>query len=535
MLVALAIWCAILLFSPPESNFVWAVNGFRSISLPGRFALLATAAALWAIASIRSRALLIWGALAPILAWALAYPLRERIHFLGDSAYRIHALFTFGERPSVSLAEMFRDLHAPPLDVGVNFLAPIALHRAGLGVTESVSLLSMALGVLYLAGVWRLAGRLAREPRLRPPIALVLALTGALEAFAGYAESTGLILALAPWWWAELLRPITSWRVAVRISAAWCITILAHRVSLVLLLPMLWRALGPELEGDRPPGRRALLVGTIVTLVLAFAILRLTVGPAQMGADIADAFSRLHGESGVGILPPFDIANLIALVAPLAFLAPAVAGMSALKSWLRSPEAKLVLVAALPLVPLAMVLPAGPHGFGAHRDWDLAVLCGWTLTLGGVGVVIAGPPARARGALRLLVPVLAVGAGAWVAVNADEPASVKRALALASRPPLPAPPHLGVLHQYLGQRSMDLGQFELAGGYFERAYGFSPNPRYLLLAAEARLMNGEITGARGDVVRARASRRLNARGMQSARQLDEMIEQAAHDSAAAPP
>jgi hypothetical protein len=82
---------------------------------------------------------------------------------------------------------------------------------------------------------------------------------------------------------------------------------------------------------------------------------------------------------------------------------------------------------------------------------------------------------------------------------------------------------------------MDLQQFGAAGQYYERAYGFSPNPRFLLLAAEARLMDGEIAAARRDVARARASRGLNVRGRESARRLDEMIEHAAHDSAAAPP
>ena len=538
-LLVLAAWVALLLLAPPESNWFWAVNGFRSIPLDGRLGLVVAAIAIGTLGTLgvlRTRAAWSWAALSAAVAWTLAFPLREKIHFLGDSALRIHTMAAFSERAAaVSLGELFNALHATPLDVSINFFVPIALHRAGVLLIRSVSILSLVLAAVFLAGVWRLTRRVAPEPGLRLPVAVALVMTGALEAFAGYAESTGLLLALAPWWWAELLEPLATRRQAGRVAGAWAVLTLGHRMALVMLAPMLWRSLGPPLTGDQPAGRRALLVGTAVTAAVAIVAIRLSVGTHQLATDLSDAFALFGGERGVGLLPPADIANLFVLVAPLAFLAPLIVGGKALVSWLRTPEAKLTIVAAAPLLPLAVVLPAGPHGFGAHRDWDLAVLCGWTLTLAGVCAMTHLSAPRVLGVLPFLHPVLVLGAGSWVAANAHEAASVKRALALASKPPLPAAPHLGSLHLYLGQRAMDNGAYGLAGRYYDRAYDFSPNPRFLLLAAEAWVVEGDSGAASRDVARARASGGLNARGLESGRRREQMIAGAEADSGRAGP
>jgi hypothetical protein len=87
-------------------------------------------------------------------------------------------------------------------------------------------------------------------------------------------------------------------------------------------------------------------------------------------------------------VPPSDVINTLALVAPLAFLAPWLAGRAAIRSWAGRPEVRVLAVAALPLLPLVWFLPAGDSGLGAHRDWDLSALAGLTLTLLGAQTVV---------------------------------------------------------------------------------------------------------------------------------------------------
>src|SRR5438093_3763253 len=52
--MALALFAALLLLAPPASNWVWAVDGFRSVPLATRVGLLAAAAALGLVGRVRS-------------------------------------------------------------------------------------------------------------------------------------------------------------------------------------------------------------------------------------------------------------------------------------------------------------------------------------------------------------------------------------------------------------------------------------------------------------------------------------------------
>ena len=80
---------------------------------------------------------------------------------------------------------------------------------------------------------------------------------------------------------------------------------------------------------------------------------------------------------------------------------------------------------------------------------------------------------------------------------------------------------------------MDLNRFGLAARYYEKAYEIAPNPRYLLLAAEAWAMNREPRPAAAAVARARATGRLNAFSQDAAAKLEEMIHAMEADTAAA--
>src|SRR5262249_13592700 len=146
-----------------------------------------------------------------------------------------------------------------PLDILVDFLAPIGLTRLGTPLGQGVSLVSFTLALVFFAGVWRAVGRLEAPPELRLALCAAVVASGTLEAFAAYAESAGLLLATAAWWWAEALAPLDGPRQAVRAACAWMMLFLAHRMGLLMLAPLAWRALGPALPGDRPEARRWLL------------------------------------------------------------------------------------------------------------------------------------------------------------------------------------------------------------------------------------------------------------------------------------
>lgn len=527
--VALALAAAALLVAPPESNWVWAVNGFRSVSAAARLGLLAAAGLAALLVILKPRGPRAWAAVALGLALLLSFPLRERIHVLGDTQIRLRSIAVFSARLfDVTLREWSKELHANPLDIAVNVLGPIGLHRLGVPFAAAVSVVTLLLGLAFFGGAWRLTGRLGGPPALRVPLTAALVIAGSLEVFAGYSESTGLLLACGVWWWAEMLGPLDRRGAALRVAAAWFVLFLGHRMGLLLLLPMLLRALGPAREGDAPGPRRLLAGLTIAGAAAAAAVLLVSTGGPQLAMDFKD----LLGPAGRGALPrllaPSDALNELALVAPLALLVPWLASGAA-RAALRDRAALPLGITALLLIPLGLMLPVGESGLGAQRDFDLNVLLGLTLTVAAVRALATLPEARLRRALALALPFLTLAAGGFIAVNADEGAAVRRALAMASRPPRMADPHLGALHVYLGQRAMDMSHPELAGPYYERAYQLGGNPRRELLASEAYAVAGDTADARRTLATARAHGPLSASLTRSAEAIDHML--AAPDSA----
>jgi hypothetical protein len=528
----LAGWAALLLLAPPASNWFWGVNGFRSLPVEERFGLALLAAVAAALAAVRLRSRVIAATLAVAVALVVAFPLRESAHFLGDTQVRLRAMAIFTSHMiSATLAEWSTRLHANPLDIVIDFLAPIGLQRLGASLFQGVSLVSTALALVFFAGVWRAIGRLGAPAETRVALCAALAVGGTLEVFAGYAESAGLLLATAAWWWAEMLAPLAGTRQAARTALAWLAMFLAHRLALVMLVPLAWRALGPPLAGDRPEGRRRLLGLGVLAALIAGATLLLGVGGRQLGMDAGELLAVVGG--AVRAVPPSDFLNELALVAPLAFLAPWLVGRATLSSFPARHEARLLLVAAVPLLPLLWLAPAGASGLGAHRDWDLGVLAGFTLSLAGAALLARLPSGRLRGALLLALPVLALDAGGWVGVNADQTATMRRAKALVEQPPGLSDPHLSHLHVYLGQRAMDYGAPKFAGPEFELAFQLNPNPRRALLAAEAWARAGNLAAARSALARGRAVGPLSPTLQASADQLDALIARLAADSAGA--
>lgn len=528
-------WAALLLLAPAASNWFWGVNGFRS--LPGEarvlLAIVAMGFAALPLMRLRSRsAMLALGAtLALAIALLVAFPLREVAHFLGDTQVRLRAMAIFSANMiSVTLTEWSTRLHANPLDIVVDFLGPIGLRGLGAPVGQGVSIVSCVLALVFFAGVWRVAGRLGAPPEARLALCAALALGGTLEVFAGYAESAGLLLATAAWWWAEMLRPLNGTAQAARTAGAWLVLLLGHRMGLVMLLPLAWRAFGPALPGDQPAARRRLALLGLAAAAVGVAVMLLGAGGRQLGMDAGDMTRALSGAWRA--IPPSDYLNTLALVAPLALLAPWLAGREALAGYLGSPAFRLLLSAALPLLPLMWIIPANDNGLGAHRDWDLGALGGFTLTLAAAGLLARLPWGRLRGALVWILPLLALQAGGWLAVNASAPATMLRARALVEQPPGLADPHLSHLHMYLGQRAMDMRRPRLAAPEFDRAFELNRNPRRAFMAAEAWALSGNLAAARAALARGRSAGPLSPTLHESAVQLDAMVGRMALDSAA---
>jgi hypothetical protein len=526
----LVAWAILLLVAPPASNWFWGVNGFRSLPAEARFGLVLLAAAAAALAALRLRSATVAAALGVAVALAVAFPLRETAHFLGDAQVRLRAMAIFTSRMiSVTLNEWSTRLHANPLDIAVDFLGPIGLQRLGLPMLHGVSIVSAALALLFFIGVWRATARLGAPPEARVALCAALAVGGALEAFAGYAESAGLLLATAAWWWAEMLAPLDGTRQAARTAGAWLLMFMGHRLGLVMLGPLAWRALGPALPGDQPRARVRLLGLGVLAAVIAGATLQIGAGGRQLGMDLGDMMGAWR--EAPRAVPPSDYLNTLALLAPLAFLAPWLAGREALARFPRWPVAQLLLAASIALLPLMWFVPANGQGLGAQRDWDLGVLGGFTLTLTAAALLARLPAGRLHGALLCVLPLLVLQAGGWLGVNASEEATMLRARALVEQPPGLIDPHLSNLHGYLGQRAMDLGAPQFAAPELERSFELNRNPRRAILAAEAWARAGDLAAARSALARGRAAGPLSPTMAASALRLDTLIARIASASA----
>jgi hypothetical protein len=500
VLALAAVWGAALLLAPPAAGWGWALSGFRSIALPARLGLLAAVAAVAAVTGLatrRPRGRWTWALVAVAVALCLAFPLRERIHLLGDTDTRLRAMEGFAAgTPGVTLSEWARRIHAAPLDLAVDFLLPAGMVRAGLDSAGAMSWLSFGLALAFLAGLHRLLVGLRAAPGSRPGLLAALALAGALQAFAGYAEVAGLVLVTVVWWWVALLGPLDTRGRAIRAALAWLAVLLAHRIGLALLPALLWRAVGPALPGDRPGARRWLLAGSALAAGVAYALWRAGGVAGQTTFDVKHLLAGGQAPSAARLL---DFANALLLVAPLALAVPFVAGPRAVAAWARDRRVWLVALAALPL-PLVHWLGIGSaNGLGAYRDWDLGVALNATTVAGAALLLVTLPVGRLRAGLMVMVPVLALQAGSWIAVHADEAASVARADALVPRLP---PAQRGTLCLFLGQRAMDAGDPALAARRYEQAFDLTPDPETGVLAAETWLLARDMEGARRMIARA---------------------------------
>jgi hypothetical protein len=490
---------ALVLAAPPLGPW-WGLDGWRSLP-PGpalALALVALGAGALALRPPPPRA---WPAVAVPLALLIAFPLRERLHLLGDTWLRVRQLDLQAAHRIVPLssADVARLLHTQPLDQLAGIEVPLALMRLGMAREWAVSAVSFALALLYLTALWSVVRREEDPPGLRVPLFLALAAGGTLEVFAGYAESGGVVAASTVWLWSRTLPPLDRTRRVIALAAAWAVALLSHRLALALAPVLLWRLLGPARPGDRRGARRAALAAC--ALVLVPLLLRMRAA-GDLGPDLATLLAELRG-AGVRLTPARDVFDLALLVMPLALLAPALAGRAALARWARGPRAVPLALAALALAPMFLCFPVAPRGLGAFCDWELPLMPGVLLTLGAASLLGAAAPARRRVALVLALPVLTLLAGGWWMAHADRAVSERRALWLAGTPTVGPDVRRHVL-LVLGYQASDAGRPAAAAACFERAFGESPNPRDALLATAEWLRAGEPAAARRALAAARA-------------------------------
>ncbi len=492
-------WGILLLAAPAASNLFWGVDAVRSLPLAAALALIACALLAAGLPRVGSARIAI-GAGVAVMA-VLAFGLAEAAHWLGDTGVRLGALtMSVHGVDRQPWTEWAARVHASPLDFVVNMLLPAALARGGMTVERAVSLVTFATGLSYLAGAVRVVRRMHVPAGLLPAATAALVMAGTLELFAGYAESGGLLLACAAWWWSELLPPLASRRQALRLAGMWLLLFLAHRIAWLMLLPMAWRCLGPAVAGDRPEHRRACL-GLTALVALVAAVLAAAGGAGRLGGDFADVFSG--GARLPAVAPWFDAVNLLLLVAPLLVLGT----WFAARRPASAPPAMqpgLLWIAALPLVPLAFVLPAAPSGLGMQRDWDLATLLGWTLSLAGLSLLVRRGGAALERALTWSLPVLALTAFGWVAVHADAAVTLRRAQAFVGARPLPADPQLGHAQLYLGRWWESVGDRWRAARAYADGYQRVPTPNRGMLAARMYAEARRFAEARGMIARIRA-------------------------------
>ncbi len=491
--LALVAVLAIVTFAPGTSNFFWGVGGLREASPLAWMALGlgALAAAAWSLGAPLPFATLILLGLVTLVG-----PWRESGHLLGDTYVRQRAL-ELAERGGAiaSFREFGRLMHAQPLDNLLGVWGPAVLTRLGVRIAVSQAVVGAGLASAWFWIARTTVRRVA--PAASSALAVALVVGGSLEVLTGYAESGGVLLVCGAFWWSRMLAPVDSPRRAALVVFAWLVLAAAHRVALVAVVPQLLRAYVIRLPGDDDRLRRWIGVGTLLALAAGALV-----GGAGVREVLAQDFTELLATLR-RFMPLHDVLNLVAVVAPLALLAPMVVGLRGLREAFRSPRGRLHAAALVPMLPLVFVFPMAPHGLGAHRDWELAIMPGWIASSLAVTVLATLEPRRLRGALALLLPAQLLLAAAWLVPNADAGATHARAVALVHGPGRVRWEARAHACTYLGYRAADAGADRESAEWFDESFASLANPRTALLAAESWLRAGDAAAAGRSLQRAR--------------------------------
>jgi len=308
-----------------------------------------------------------------------------------------------------------------------------------------------------------------------------------------------------------MLAPMKTVRRAAASSLLWLLLMLAHRLSIVLLPFMLWRALGPAWPDDQPRARRALAGLGVLATALAFIVAAQIGEGSQLIRDVRDFLAGAHTAGG-GLVAPLDLVSLVLILLPLAALGAWFVSPSEWRLALRDPRVQLPLVAGLVLV--SVVVQVRPSGLGPYRDWDLGSLGGLCLQIAAAAVLARLAGARLRVALLWLLPALTLVAGGWVAVHADTDATLKRAARLAIDGSSMGSFQRAQVFLFLGALAAESEQAPDAAMYYTRSYDLAPTPMRGFMAASYWMKLQQPDSA------ARIVRRIRERGQLDATQQD---------------
>jgi hypothetical protein len=494
-LVFLALARLIALLHP--SMFAWGLNAGRFVAPPAAGALW-LALALPLIPSIGRRldaaldslvAFLAGHGVSPALAAAaaaaalvLAFP--DHTWFVGDFVLRegiVHE--TNGFR------QMFPQTQ--PLDVLLHWSLPRALLARGI----DPNLTARVLGALEAGSLVLLGARFARgfgaSGALAGAIAGTIACGGYLALATGYAKPTLDVCVLAVAIGVFGLEAVRDGRGFLAVSLAFAAALALHRSALGLLPGVL--AIG-ALAAARDPSRlrrpEFAAAAAVLLATLGWFVPRLWQLFVSFDARTNFASFEVRQQGGlvasaIRPLRLLDLANLVALLAPLAFCVPALLPPRGAP---RRDERLALAALAAGLAPALLLVYVTQ---GPFRDWDANAAAGAALAmLAAAGLVAGFHSGAGRGlAGAALIGVLAPTVTVMVSQN-DLHRGLARARAFLDEAPRRTESQRLATLDFLGLRLLRLERWSESGDAFAALAERAPHPRALVLQGTADLMSG---------------------------------------------
>ena len=464
-----------------HSMWPWGANLLRFLPAPAALAL--GALPVLALVPACARPLAPWaarlgdalgrpaaGAIVFVLGSALAWSFPERVWFTGDGRVRADAYET---------ARGFLPLfpQAMPGDQWLHDTLPRWIAAAG-GPVMGTS--ARVLGALELGALAWLVVAFARALRLRGAAALAAAAVvtcgGALTLFTGYAKPAGEMVLLSAAVGVFALRLLAEGRGALALGLALALGVALHRSALIAFPAGAAALIGYSRRADAGRAwRRAALVGGATLPVVALAALGPRLLHVITGFDREHHFAAAGGGSFARQL--FEVLNALLVLSPLALALPAVLIADRGRA-LRSREGlALVPLAALGLATMLIVHPQQ----GIYRDWDVfagAAVALSLVTAWRVGAALQSAPRHAWLAVPIVIGLAAPALG-WLIHDHDAPRGLIRAHAFVTEAPERAKSERAAIWDFLGIRSLELGNLEATAEAFSHAASLAPSPRLL--------------------------------------------------------
>jgi len=437
---------------------------------------------------LRPWLVLAWVGGAALLAWS--FP--DRLSFTGDFLLRQGAALE-------PLPPRHLFPQALPLDVALHYHLPRLLLRAGVADTAVAARL---IGALEAAALAALALAFARAHRWRGPAALAAATIvlfgGWLGLFTGYGKAFSELTVLAAAITAFGTRATVAGEGLLGLGLALALALALHRSALAFLpAGALALAFGARARGLRSP--------RVVAALAAPALVLATLLPRIVGT--LAGFDRAHhlaspevmaggGVWGAAFAPRhlLDLVNLVAMLAPLALLLPALLPATG-SARPRGRAAWFLLALVVPqLVLLLFVHPSQ----GPVRDWDVFAPAGITLALLAAvavgGIVSADPAHRWLGVSA--AAAVAAPALLWLLQGADHERGIARVTALATEAPLRSEAERGLTWEFLGTSANVREQTERAADAMAEAARLTPSARVMMEWGMAEAARGQFRVAR---------------------------------------